>query len=108
MPLSATFSRLPLLPCLRRGGLGALLGLGLAAPPRAQTAFQGLENLFTLPKGYVVQHTSQPLTLDGNLRESDWQKAAWTTDFVDIEGAAKPLPAYRTRVVMSKGPFVWS
>jgi hypothetical protein len=97
---SATFSRLPLLLCLRRGGLGVLLGLGLAAPLRAQTAFQGLENLFTLPKGYVVQHTSQPLTLDGNLRESDWQKAAWTTDFVDIEGAAKPLPTLQTRVKM--------
>lgn len=100
MPLSATFSPLPLLPCLRRGGLGALLGLGLATPLRAQTAFQGLENLFTPPKGYVVQHTSQPLTLDGNLRESDWQKAAWTTDFVDIEGAAKPLPTFQTRVKM--------
>jgi hypothetical protein len=97
---SATFSRLPLLLCLRRGGLGVLLGLGLAAPLRAQTAFQGLENLFTLPKGYVVQHTSQPLTLDGNLRESDWQKAAWTTGFVDIEGAAKPLPTLQTRVKM--------
>ncbi len=100
MPLSATSSSFSLLPHLRRGGLGALLGLGLAVPVRAQTAFQGLENLFTTPKGYVVQHTSQPLTLDGNLRESDWQKAAWTTDFVDIEGAAKPLPSLQTRVKM--------
>lgn len=100
MPLSATFSQLPLFPRLRRGGLGALLGLGLAAPVHAQTAFQGLEHLFTPPKGYVVQHTSQPLTLDGNLRESDWQKAAWTTDFVGIEGAAKPLPSLQTRVKM--------
>lgn len=100
MSLSTTSSSFSLLPHLRRGGLGALLGLGLAAPLRAQTAFQGLENLFTLPKGYVVQHTSQPLTMDGNLRESDWQKAAWTTDFVDIEGAAKPLPSLQTRVKM--------
>jgi hypothetical protein len=79
---------------------GPLLALGLATPLRAQTAFQGLAGLFTPPKGYVVQHTSQPLTLDGNLRESDWQKAAWTTDFVDIEGAAKPLPTFQTRVKM--------
>jgi hypothetical protein len=79
---------------------GSLLALGLATPLRAQTAFQGLEGLFTPPKGYVVQHTSQPLTMDGNLRESDWQKAAWTTDFVDIEGAAKPLPTFQTRVKM--------
>ena len=79
---------------------GPLLALGLATPLHAQTTFQDLEGLFTPPKGYVVQHTSQPLTLDGSLRESDWQKAAWTTDFVDIEGAAKPLPTFRTRVKM--------
>lgn len=76
------------------------LALGLAAPARAQAPFRGLEPLFTPPKGYVVQHTSQPLMLDGNLQESDWQKAAWTTDFVDIEGAKKPQPAFQTRVKM--------
>jgi hypothetical protein len=83
-----------------RRWLGALFTLGLALPLHAQTPFQGVEHLFTLPKGYVVQHTSQPLTMDGNLQESDWQKAAWTTDFVDIEGAKKPLPTYQTRVKM--------
>ncbi|OGX91980.1 carbohydrate-binding family 9-like protein, partial [Hymenobacter coccineus] len=62
--------------------------------------FQGLEALFTPPKNYVVPHTDQALTLDGNLTESDWQRAPWTTDFVDIEGAAKPLPAFRTRTKM--------
>jgi hypothetical protein len=80
--------------------LGVVLGLAITSVGHAQTPFAGLENLFTPPKGYVVQHTSQPLTLDGNLRESDWQKAPWTTDFVDIEGAAKPLPTFQTRVKM--------
>jgi hypothetical protein len=80
--------------------LGTLLSLGLALPLHAQNAFQGVEHLFTPPKGYVVQHTSQPLTLDGNLQESDWQKAPWTTDFVDIEGSKKPLPTFQTRVKM--------
>lgn len=72
----------------------------LAPPLRAQTSFQGLEHLFTPPKGYVVQHTSQALTMDGNLREDAWQQAPWTADFVDIEGAAKPRPTYQTRVKM--------
>lgn len=66
----------------------------------AQTSFAGLEHLFTTPKNYVVQHTDQQLKMDGNLQESDWQKAAWTTDFVDIEGSLKPLPALQTRVKM--------
>ncbi len=79
-----------------------LLGffLIIALPLRAQTPFQGLEPLFTPPKGYVVQHTEQRLEMDGNLLESDWQKAPWTADFVDIEGAAKPRPALQTRAKM--------
>jgi len=82
---------------------GALLPLGLAASAQTQTspaAFKGLEELFTPPKGYVVQHTSQPLAMDGKLQESAWQQAPWTTAFVDIEGAKKPLPTYQTRVKM--------
>ncbi|RZL16752.1 MAG: hypothetical protein EOO62_00270, partial [Hymenobacter sp.] len=96
MNLPTTFSQL----ISPASWLGVALGLAVAAPAHAQTPFQGLEHLFTPPKGYVVQHTSQPLTLDGNLRESDWQKAPWTTDFVDIEGSKKPLPTYQTRVKM--------
>ena len=38
--------------------------------------------------------------MDGNLRESDWQSAAWTADFVDIEGVGKLLPAWQTRAKM--------
>ncbi len=100
MYLPLTFFRRPQPPLSLRRWLGLGLGLALAAPLHAQTTFQGLEGLFTPPKGYVVQHTTQPLTMDGNLRESDWQQAAWTTDFVDIEGAAKPRPAFQTRVKM--------
>jgi hypothetical protein len=100
MPLSATFFRRPRSPLSLQSWLSVALGLGLAIPSHAQSPFQGVEELFTPPKGYVVQHTTQPLTLDGSLQESDWQKAAWTTDFVDIEGAKKPLPTFQTRVKM--------
>ncbi|MGI4833744.1 MAG: carbohydrate-binding family 9-like protein [Janthinobacterium lividum] len=87
----------PLLPWRRwLGGLGVLL----AQAGQAQSLFQGQEALFTPPLGYVVQHTTQALTLDGRLRESDWQRAPWTSDFVDIEGAAQPRPTYQTRVKM--------
>lgn len=72
----------------------------LTGPAQAQKAFQGLEELFTTPQGYVVQHTTQALTMDGNLQESAWQQAAWTTDFVDIEGNRKPRPTWSTKVKM--------
>ena len=52
------------------------------------------------PQGYVCHHTTGPITVDGRLDEPDWQRAAWTRDFVDIEGDAKPKPRFRTRAKM--------
>ena len=67
---------------------------------KAQNSFEGFENLFSIPKNYVVHHTDEVLKINGNLTENAWQKAAWTTDFVDIEGSLKPLPKLQTRVKM--------
>ena len=67
---------------------------------RAQNSLKAFDELFTTPKNYVVKHTNQVLKVDGVLEEEDWQKAAWTTDFVDIEGTKKPLPFYKTQVKM--------
>ncbi len=39
-------------------------------------------------------------TIDGTLHEEIWGHAPWTSDFVDIEGAKKPLPLFRTRAKM--------
>lgn len=52
------------------------------------------------PRSYVCQRTSEGLTIDGNLDEADWQAAAWTDFFVDIEGDKKPKPQWNTRVKM--------
>lgn len=40
------------------------------------------------------------VTVDGLLGETAWQQAAWTEDFVDIEGELKPQPRLRTRAKM--------
>ncbi len=56
--------------------------------------------LFPTPLHYVIQHTSENIKIDGNLTEEAWQKALWTATFVDIEGARKPLPDYKTQVKM--------
>ncbi len=66
----------------------------------AQNISSTLEPLFTAPKSYVVEHTSEHIATDGKLQESAWSKVAWTSDFVDIEGDKKPLPALRTQVKM--------
>lgn len=52
------------------------------------------------PLGYVCYRTAAPLMLDGKLDDAAWQHAAWTEDFVDIEGEPKPKPRYRTRAKM--------
>jgi hypothetical protein len=49
------------------------------------------------PRQYIVYRSGAPLTVDGKLDEAAWSKAAWTEDFIDIEGPAKPRPRYRTR-----------
>jgi hypothetical protein len=50
------------------------------------------------PKIYPCHPTSHPPNIDGKLDDPAWLRAPWTTDFVDIEGPAKPLPRLRTRV----------
>ncbi len=52
------------------------------------------------PKRYDCHYTQTPIKIDGRLDDPAWKKAAWTTDFVDIEGAAKPLPRFHTRAKM--------
>lgn len=47
---------------------------------------------YTAPRGTPA--------LDGTGRDPAWSRAPWTSDFVDIEGAAKPAPRFRTRAKM--------
>jgi len=59
------------------------------------------------PLRYVVRRASQPLTIDGRLTEAAWANVAWTSDFVDIEGAVRPAPQFRTRVRMLWDDQYW-
>ncbi len=54
----------------------------------------------TSPLAYTCHYTAHPPKLDGKLDDAVWDLAPWTTDFVDIEGAAKPEPRFHTRVKM--------
>ena len=49
------------------------------------------------PLSYDCQRTATPIVIDGKLDDSAWAGAPWTSDFVDIEGSAKPAPRFRTR-----------
>ena len=52
------------------------------------------------PLSYDCHRTATPIRIDGKLDDPAWKKAPWTTDFVDIEGSAKPKPRFRTRAKM--------
>lgn len=54
-----------------------------------------------VPRGYVCHYAANPPVIDGKLEEAEWTHTQWTEDFVDIEGAAKPAPRFRTRARMS-------
>lgn len=48
---------------------------------------------------YAVVRTDVPPVIDGQIDDC-WSAAPWSSDFVDIEGDAKPTPRFRTRVKM--------
>ena len=49
------------------------------------------------PRGYVCYRAPIPIQIDGKLDDAAWKIAPWTEAFVDIEGAAKAKPRFRTR-----------
>jgi hypothetical protein len=53
-----------------------------------------------LPLSYTCHRATSAPSLDGTGRDPVWARAAWTSDFVDIEGEGKPRPRFRTRVKM--------
>ncbi|MBU1702702.1 MAG: CPBP family intramembrane metalloprotease, partial [Candidatus Eisenbacteria bacterium] len=83
------------LPGLAFGGIS-----GYSAPAGGVEEFFPQPSIVYNPEHYICYRAASPLTIDGLLDESAWAQAEWTKDFVDIEGAAKPAPRFRTRVKM--------
>jgi len=52
------------------------------------------------PKSYRCCRAANSIRIDGDVDKKEWGVAAWTDDFVDIEGDLKPLPRFRTRCKM--------
>lgn len=52
------------------------------------------------PCRYECHRAATAPLLDGRLDDAAWAAAAWTSDFVDIQGPALPAPRFRTRAKM--------
>lgn len=63
-------------------------------------AIDARAQILPTPKSYTCYRTEKDISIDGNLNERAWKKAAWTSLFVDIEGDKKPLPLQETRAKM--------
>ena len=75
-------------------------GVLLIAPPSGGTGGVGPHGALPRPLGYVTPRAASAPVIDGRLDDSAWSMAPWTSDFVDIEGDAKPRPVFRTRAKM--------
>ncbi len=78
--------------CIAAGLIASLIG--------CQRPVARLHDIMEHPKGYVCHRATEPLLIDGRLDKPVWQAAAWTDDFVDIEGDVRPAPRFRTRAKM--------
>src|SRR5262245_39064809 len=82
--------------------LGLILILGWFAAANALAGFaEDWANMGAIvPRDYVCYRMIGPMKIDGRLDEASWLAAAWTQEFVDIEGNGRPKPRFRTRAKM--------
>ena len=75
------------------------LVLLLVALPLASrsVSIAGPEVAFPVVRHYVCYQAAQPPVIDGALDDPAWRAAEWTDFFVDIEGAIRPAPTFRSR-----------
>ena len=66
----------------------------------ALAAFSALMLFAPVPRQYTCLRTEGAPKIDGKLDDAAWRQAAWTEDFVDIEGSDRPHPRFRTRSKM--------
>ena len=85
-------------PAIHLAAAALAIALGAALPAAAQIDADVL--LRVEPRHYIAYRTVGEVQIDGRLDEPSWQRAAWTEAFIDIEGAARPQPRFRTRAKM--------
>jgi len=77
----------------------AVILVGLLSPYLSAQSLWNYEEFLSLPvKHYVVYQNDDEIVIDGKPGEISWGNAAWTSDFMDIEGSKKPVPEFRTRI----------
>ena len=86
------------------GTVANTLPLTQCSPPTTQSA-ASLDGDWAkmagiVPRGYVCRRANGPIEITGRGDSPAWQQAAWSDNFVDIEGFARPAPRFRTSLKM--------
>jgi hypothetical protein len=81
--------------CIIAGLLSIVVSGAQAGSDRADP-----EALPFAPRAYVAYRVAGGIGTDGRLTEPAWSAAPWTEVFIDIEGAIRPVPRFRTRAKM--------
>ena len=76
----------------------ALLLAGCAAGPEVVVADDPPGQL---PRLYRAPFLETSVSIDGEILASEWARAPWSEEFVDIEGDSRPKPNHRTRMKMA-------
>ena len=75
----------------------ALLALPLLAACASEPTTPKWDMQSNIPRRYDAPFLRRAPVIDGKLTDGIWSDARWTTEFVDIEGDAKPRPRFRTK-----------
>jgi hypothetical protein len=78
----------------------AMAFMGFVHKSEAQTLQKEPETFSVQHKAYMTHFAKDHPVIDGKITDAVWQQAAWTDYFLDIEGARKPAPSWKTRVKM--------
>ena len=74
--------------------------LALITLPGERQSVNALETLPFAPRRAIAYRASPAPSIDGRLDDAAWRAAAWSEEFVDIEGDSRPRPRLQTRVKM--------
>ncbi len=93
---------------LRLINILVLAGTGITSPLSGQVTSAEIDSVLSntvwermrdiTPESYVAPLVSSSIQIDGQLDDVAWNRARWSSNFVDIEGAGKPPPKLRTRM----------
>ncbi|MDC1105836.1 carbohydrate-binding family 9-like protein [Prolixibacteraceae bacterium] len=82
------------------GSLALLFSCVSQPKTEAEPVLENRKEVAYSPEQYVALRSAGTIRIDGNLNDEAWNKAQWTSMFVDIEGEERSQPTFATKAKM--------